>query len=172
MIDIATWNVQRITMTVHIRRRLRSVCERIQNEEWKVVLLSELKADDSGMVWMGEDERECVMIHTKKVGVVLCGRTLRRERENGQKRWFGERVVAAAVGGMHLVADYQPIWGLDEERMERYRRNLERQVAIKTNARLVIGGHFNASGVNVERQEMCGIFNLGRTNDAGKDLFE
>ena len=50
--------------------------------------------------------------------------------------------MALEVGGMHQVAAYQPIWELDEEGMEWYRRNMESQVAIGRNARLVIGGDF------------------------------
>lgn len=34
----------------HSRKRLRNVCEKIPREGWVVVLLSELKADKSGMV--------------------------------------------------------------------------------------------------------------------------
>ena len=46
------------------------------------------------MVWMGEDERECGVIHAKKAGIVLRGRALQRWREEGQRRWFGERAIA------------------------------------------------------------------------------
>ena len=53
--------------------------------------------------------------------------------------------MAVEVRGMHLVAAYQPIWEMGEERMERYRKDLESQVAMgrNGNARLVIGGGFN-----------------------------
>ena len=67
-----TWNVRRMTMRDHNRKRLRSVCERIQWEEWEVVLLSALKADKNGMVLLGEEE-ECVVIRAKKAGIVLRG---------------------------------------------------------------------------------------------------
>ena len=71
-----------------------------------------------------EEEEECVVVHAKKAGFVLREGTLQRWKEEGQKRWFGERVVAVKVRGRHLVAAYQPIWGMNEEGMERYRRNL------------------------------------------------
>ena len=77
------------------------------------------------------------------------GDCVQRWREEGQKRWFEERVVEA--GEMHQVSAYQPIWGMDEEGMERYRRDLKSQVAIRRNARLVIEGDFNASvGMNAK----------------------
>ena len=56
--NIVTWNVQRISTREHYRRKLGNLCEHIQREEWEVVLLSELRADESGMVWMGEEERK------------------------------------------------------------------------------------------------------------------
>ena len=45
VMNIVTWNVQRMTMREHNRRRLRCVCERIQKKGWEVMLSSELKAD-------------------------------------------------------------------------------------------------------------------------------
>lgn len=38
------------------------------------MLLFELKEDDSGMVLIEEDEKECVVIHAIKIGIALCGR--------------------------------------------------------------------------------------------------
>ena len=81
--------------------------------------------------------------------------------------------MAVEVRGMHLAAAYQPIWKMDEEGMDRYRRDLESQVAIRKNLRFVIEGDFNASmGMNAERPGVCGNLGLGRTNDAGRDLIE
>lgn len=47
LMNIVTCNVQRMTMREHNKKRVRSVCERVQKEEWMGVLLSELKADKS-----------------------------------------------------------------------------------------------------------------------------
>ena len=68
LMDIVTWNVQRMNMKEHNRRRLRRVCERIQKEGWEVVLLSELKVDENGMVWMGENGREVCCDSRQKYG--------------------------------------------------------------------------------------------------------
>ena len=47
------------------------------------------------------------------------------------------------------MAAYQRKWGMNEGGMERYRRDLESQVAIGRTTRLVIRGNFNDSvGVN------------------------
>ena len=67
--------------------------------------------------------------------------------------------MAVEVGEVYLGAAYQPIRGMDEEGMERYRRDLESQVAIGRNARLVIGGNFNAS-VGIKRNVRDCVENL------------
>ena len=118
---IVTWNVQRLSMREENRRRLRRVCDRVIRERWEVVLLSELLAEESGVVWLGEGESECAVVHGKKAGVLLRGRALRLWRDEGQQKWFGERVAAGVCGGLRLVAVYQPSMGVDEEGMERYR---------------------------------------------------
>jgi hypothetical protein len=170
---IVTWNVQRLSMREHNRRRLRRVCERVVKEKWEIVLLTELSADESGVVWLGEHEEECAIVHAKKSGVLLRGGALRRWIEEGQQKWFGERVTAVVFGGVRMVSVYQPIWGMDEEGMERYKRELESQVAIGGKERLVIGGDFNASvGKNVNRVGVCGKYGIGRMNEAGRDLVE
>ena len=53
--------------------RLRSVAERVRQERWEMVLLTELRADEEGMVWLGEDEERVVLIHGKMAGVMLRG---------------------------------------------------------------------------------------------------
>ena len=114
-------------------------------EGWEVVLLSELLAEESGVVWLGEGEGECAVVHGKKAGVLLRGRALRLWRDEGQQKWFGERVAAVVFGGLRLVAVYQPSRGVDEEGMERYRGELENQWALGGRVKLVIGGDFNAT---------------------------
>ena len=54
------------------------------------VVLSELTADEIGMVWMEENEGECVVIYAKKAGIVLRGWALQMWGEEGQKRWSEE----------------------------------------------------------------------------------
>ena len=51
------------------RRRLRSVAERVRQERWEMVLLTELRADEEGVVWLGEDEDRGVLIHRRKAGL-------------------------------------------------------------------------------------------------------
>ena len=77
-----------------------------------------------------EDEETVVLIHGKKVGVILRGEALEKWVEGGQQKWLGERVVAVVVGGLKLVSVYQPSWGADGDAMERCRQDMERQIAM------------------------------------------
>ena len=95
---VVTWNVRRLSVRETNRRRLRSVAERVRQERWEMVLLTELKADEEGVVWLGEDVERVVLIHGKKAGVMLRGEALEKWVERGQQKWFGERVVAVVVG--------------------------------------------------------------------------
>ena len=170
---VVTWNVRRLSVRETNRRRLRIVAERVRQERWEMVLLTELRADEEGVVWLGEDEERVVLIHGKKAGVMLRGEALEMWVEGGQQKWFGERVVAVVVGGLRLVSVYQPSWGADGEGMERCRRDMERQVAMGNRKRIVIGGDFNASiGRGGERRGVCGKYGLGRGNEAGRDLVD
>ena len=53
---VVMWNVRRLSARETNRRRLRSVDEWVRQDRWEMVLLTELKADEEGVVWMGEDE--------------------------------------------------------------------------------------------------------------------
>ena len=53
---IVKWNLQRVLMRDANRVRLRRVCERVIKEKWEIVLVSELLAEENGVVWLGENE--------------------------------------------------------------------------------------------------------------------
>ena len=53
---VVTWNVRRLSVRETNRRRMKSVAERVRQEGWEMVLLTELRADEEGVVWLGEDE--------------------------------------------------------------------------------------------------------------------
>ena len=170
---IVTWNVQRMSLRENNRARLRRVCDRIIREGWEIVLLTELGAEENGVVWLGEEGEECVIVHARKAGVLLRGRALQMWVEEGQQKWYSERVATVVFGGMRLVSVYQPIWGMNEEAMGEYRAEVERQLEMNGNECVVIGGDFNASvGRSESREGICGRFGIGRVNDAGRDLIE
>ena len=165
--------MRRMSVREANRRKLREVAERVVGEGWEVVLLSELREDGEGVVWLGEGEREVVLVHGRKAGIMLWGAALGLWVEEGQQKWLGERVVAVVLGGLRLVSVYQPSWGADREGMERCRRDMGSQVAAGGRESLVMGGDFNANvGANVVREGVSGRFGTGRMNEAGRDLLE
>ena len=58
----------------------------VTRERSEVVLLSELLAEVSGVFCLGERESECVVMHGKKLGVLLRKRALRICRDGGQRK--------------------------------------------------------------------------------------
>ena len=138
-----------------------------------MVLVTELFGEGEGVIWMGENEHRTALVHDRKAGVLLRGTALLRWIEEGQHKWICERVTVVSVGGVRLVAVYQPVWMTDEVGLECCRRDLESQLSMYRNERLLIGGDWNA---NVERGSarngVCGDFGVGKMNDAGRDLIE
>ena len=137
----------------------------------EVVLVTELFGEGEGMIWMGENEHRTALVHGRKAGVLLRGTALLKWIEEGQQKWIYESVTAVSVEGVRLVAVYQPVWMTDEVALERCRRDMESQLSMCRNERLLIGGDWNA---NVKRGSarngVCGEFEVGRMNDAGRDL--
>ena len=59
------------------KRKLRSVASFAEKEKWDVVLLSEVRADSNGVVWLGENNNLVAIIHSEKAAVLLRGELLR-----------------------------------------------------------------------------------------------
>ena len=168
---IVTWNVRRLSMREHNRERLRRILDEIGRQGWEIVLMTEIRADEKGVVWLGGDEERVAVIHSERAAIVLRGQALEEWIGEGQRKWLEERVVTVVLWGMRLVSVYQPIWGTDEGALEGCRGEMERQVEMGGREKLVIGGDFNASvGRNQFRQGVCGRYGLGVSNEAGRDL--
>ena len=122
---------------------------------------------------MGEEGRRVIIVHSEKSAVVMRGEVAEMWIEEGQKCWRGKRMAAVSVGGMRIVAIYQPVWGTFVEEREEMRMELEEQVVGARGERLIIGGDFNANwGKDRERQGVCGKYGIGRGSEAGRDLVE
>ena len=170
---IVTWNGNRVSMREENRIRLRDICDRIEKEGWEIVLLTEVLAQGNGVVWLGEGDNRVAVVHSEKAAVVLRGKSLEKWVEEGQQKWFSERVVTVVVGGMRLISMYQPIWGTDAVGMERCRREIELQLGIGRREKVIIEGDFNASvGRTRGRRGVYGKQGIGAMNEAGRDLME
>ena len=55
----------------------------------EMVLLTELRADEEGVVWLGEDEERVVLIHGRKAGVMLRGEALEKWVKRGSRSGLG-----------------------------------------------------------------------------------
>ena len=99
---VVTWNVRRLSVRETNRRRLRSVAERVRQERWERVLLTELRADEEGVVWLGEDEERVVLIHGKKAGVMLRGEALEKWVEGGQPEMVWGEGISDGGGGIEI----------------------------------------------------------------------
>ena len=79
------------------------------------------------------------------------------------------------VGDLKLIACYQPTTDHPAEDIEEYRWELEEQLRL-ANAKewLIIGGDHNSTVGKREHENYergtCGVFGLGKTNEAGKEL--
>ena len=73
--DIVTWNVQRMSLGTHNKRKLRSVAEYTNKEDWDVVLLSEVRASGSGTIWLGENANLTAITYMEKTAILLQGET-------------------------------------------------------------------------------------------------
>ena len=135
-------------MRGHNRDRLRRILDEIGRQGWEIVLMTEIRADEKSVVWLGGDEERVAVIHSERAAIVLRGQALEEGIGEGQRKWLEERVVTVVLGGMRLVSVlsvYQPIWGTDEGALEGCRGEMERQVEMGGSEKLVIGGDFNAS---------------------------
>ena len=51
-----TWNVQGLSLRENNRERLLRVLERVRLNDWEIVCLTELRAESSGVLWLGEGD--------------------------------------------------------------------------------------------------------------------
>ena len=135
--------------------------------------MTEVRAGAAGVIWLGEDDDQMAVIHSKRAAVALRGRALERWKEDGQQKWIEERVVTVVIGSLRLVSVYQPIWGTDDIGIEECRKAMEDQLAMGGGKTVIIGGDLNASvGKGRGRQGVYGKEGIGRMNDAGRDLMD
>ena len=172
ILEIVTWNLQGVSLRERNRARLKRAIKYTEKKGWEMVLISELRAEQEGVLWFGEGSRQVALIHSRRTGVILRGKALRRWIEDKERRRHTERTTSVIIGNMRLVAVYQPVWSNGREAVEQYRTEVESQIASSpANEVLVVGGDHNAHvGSGSERHRVCGRYGIGNTNQAGEDL--
>ena len=153
---------------------MRRACQYIQRRGWEVTLLTEVRSETFGTMWLGDEISRMAVMHSKTTGIAIQGKALRSWVQDGQRVEHGERTTTIITEQMK-ISGYQPLWSNGEERIEDFRRELENQLAkTKKKEILIIGGDFNAQiGRDSRDGEVCGSFGLRTaTNEAGRDLLD
>ena len=172
---IATWNVQRCSVGTNNKRKLRSVAKYAEDSNWDAVLLSEVRAERNGVVWLGENANLTAVIHSSKAAVLLRGELLRAWCEGGQISDFKERCVTVKFKDFVLVSVYVPVWeGNNDAEIEIVMDNIkESVVAARWEEKVIVGGDYNSHvGSNEERPGVCGEFGIRESNEQGRKLLE
>ena len=172
---VVTWNVQRMSVEERRKRKARAVAEYARKSGWDVVLLSEIRAEKEGVVWMGEEEERVAIVHSEKAGVLLRGDALKWWCEEGMKKKTSKRQVSVKVKGVVCVATYMPVsvHGNEEEVEMEYEALTEHVNWAKGDELLVVGGDWNAHvGADGEKKGVSGKFGLRSSNQRGRDMLE
>ena len=170
---IVTWNLQSMSLRENNRRRLRRVIGYVEKKGWQVVLMTEIKSETLGILWLGEQENQVAIVHGKKTVEAFRGVALRGWAEGGQIRRFAERITTVEIGEVKLVAAYQPLWSNGREGVENYRAEVEQELAMGRKEQIaVMGGDHNAQvGSGVEVEGTRGKYGMNTPmNEAGEDL--
>ena len=56
----------------------------VEERGWDAELLSEVRADDVGLVWINQDAELTAIVHSKKTTILLKGELLKQWCEDGQ----------------------------------------------------------------------------------------
>ena len=153
-VEVVTWNVQGMAMRSGNRVKLREVAAFMRRQRWDVVLLTELRAVEEGVVWLGQDEEQVVVVHSERAGVMMTGEVMKGWSEGGMMRKMSKRTVSVKVKGVQWTSTYQPVWdGGNSGELEEEKEILAEHVGWRGKEEiLVIGGDLNAHVGGGERR--------------------
>ena len=72
-------------------------------------MISEIRTDRMGIMWMTSKEDTTTVIHSVKSGVLLRVSALDEWTRRSQKLDFKERTTGIQIGNLNLTAVYQPV---------------------------------------------------------------
>ena len=174
-IRIATWNVQRMSLGTRNRRKAKSVATYASKQGWDATLLTEVRAEGNGKIWMGEEDERVVIVYAQRAAIMLRGRILDAWIEEGQLVKYSNRSIAVKAMNMILISTYQPVHrGNNELEVEQAKEELKilTKWADKDDV-LIVGGDFNAHvGADEDRPGVCGKFGLRGSNHQGRSLLD
>ena len=138
-------------------------------------MISEIRSEQEGIIWLGDKPNQAVVIHSQKCGVFLLGDLLEEWIASGQQKSFSERVTAVQIGRLRLIATYQPLWSKGPDEIKNFRKDLENELTRTPKESVpILGGDCNAQvGRRSQRQGINGKYGLKtETNEAGKSLLD
>ena len=144
-VRIITWNQQKLSMRPNNRRRLREVANWCMIKKWRIVLISEIIADNEGVIHLAEGKRQTIIVHGKKAAIMLSREWAIRWQKEGEIKEWGDRVVSVRIGDLVLMAAYKPLWKYGNIQIEQYRQELEEKLQrTRGDDIIVIGGDHNS----------------------------
>ena len=101
---IITWNQQKLSMRPNNRRGLTEVANWCMMRKWRTVLISEIIADNEGVIHLGEGKRQTMIIYGKRAAIMFSREwAIRWQREGEIKEW-GDSVVSVRIGDLVMIA--------------------------------------------------------------------
>ena len=172
-LNVATWNVQGMSLGTFNRRKLRAVVDFSRKQGWELVMLTEVRARREGTIWLGEGENLTAVTYSEKAAILMRGRALRSWNDKGQPTKRNKISISVKFMGFSMTSTYQPVYnGKNEEEIDEAKEHLKDHTNwSKKDETLLVGGVFNAHiGRDEDRPGICGIFRLRSTNRQGQDL--
>ena len=170
--NITTWNVQRMSLGTMNKRKARLVAGKAKKEKWDAVLLSEVRAEGEGVVWLGEGNDLTAIIFSEKAGVLLRGELLEGWCEGGQIKKLNNRCVSVKTRGLALTAIYLPVFsGNNENEIEIVLDTVAEHKRWAGKEIFIGGGDFNAHvGEGDMIEGIKGKFGMRQSNERGLGL--
>ena len=119
-------------------------------------------------MWLGKDDHQMAVVHSKRTGVILRGDMLSRWMGGGQRVTHYDRATSVRIDYHRLISIYHPYGDENNIETDTLRHDIEDQVARSQREEiLVIGGDLNAQiGRNQEGDLTAGKFGLLMINEA------
>ena len=170
---IATWNLQGVAVRQQNRERLRRALSYAGGKGWDILLITEIRSESEGVIWLGEGDGQTAVIHSSHCGIALLRRPLQQWCEGNKRMDLGKRVTTVQLGNLHLISAYQPHSGHPPQAIETFRSEMERAISrCPREATLIIGGDFNShNGRDYGRSAATGPCGLEtKTTASGEEL--
>ena len=118
VVTVATWNLQGVSLRANRMERMRRACLCIQRRGWEVTLLTELRSEAFGTMWLGDGDRRMALIHSMTTGTEIQGKAMGSWVQDRQRVEHGERTTTIIITEqMRVISGYYPLWSNGEERI-------------------------------------------------------